>query len=374
MKYWRGYITAALFLALTLALQGFADKYSRLVDMVYPYVSRMIQTILADWSAGFDFCMWQVLIVVLAVLVIASIVLMVLLRWNFVQWLGWILACASILFCLHTGIYGLNTKSGPLADDIRLNVTEFTTSELVEATTYYRDKANEYCAQLPRDEDRKLQLPTFGEMAENAGSGFKTLTLDRSFSVFGGSTQPVKELGMSDLFTSKGIDGFTVPLTAEAMVNPQIPGICIPFTMCREMARRMCIAREQDSNMAAFLACQANEDPLFQYSGYLMAYRYCYNALASESTSTAKTAAEKLQTGLDPRVQQDLADCGEYFQQIEKKSSGDKDNRTQINGEICTLLVSWYIQDIYIPSHQNDVEKFDPFDPAKVGLAESTGG
>ena len=359
MKYWRGYLTAAIFAGLTLALQQFAKNYGDLVDMIYPYVTRMIQDMLAAWSAGFDFCLWQVLIGVLAVLLIATVVLMVVLRWNFFQWLGWVLACVSIGFCLHTGIYGLNTACGPLADDIRLNVTEFTITELVSSTTYYRDKANELCAQVPRDDQGNILLPSFEEVAEKAGDGFQTLTREHSYSVFGGETAPVKKLGMADSFTSRGITGITVPFTGEAAVNPQIPGIALPFAICREMAHRMCITQEQDANLAAFLTCQANSDPVFQYCAYLAAYRYCYSALASDSTSTAQNAAKNIQAGLHPMAQQELEGL-----------SMDKN----FYPEVCTLLVSWYIQEVYLPAHQDEVEKFDPLDPDQVELDYTVGG
>ena len=359
MKYWRGYLTAALFAGLTLALQKFAKSYGDLLDMVYPYVTRMIQDILTGWSSGFDFCLWQVLIGVLAILLIASVVLMVVLRWNFFQWLGWVLAFLSIGFCLNTGIYGLNTECGPLANDIRLNVTKFITTELVSATTYYRDKANELAAQVSRDEAGDLLLPAFEEMAAQAGNGFQTLTYERSYPVFGGETTPVKKLGMADSFTARGISGITVPFTGEAAVNPQIPGVAIPFAMCREMARRMCITKEADANLAAFLTCQANSDPLFQYVGYLAAYRYCYTALINDGTSTAKNAAQTIQAGLDSMAQKELAD-------IPFDESAYQ--------EVCTLLVSWYIQEVYMPGHQDEVEKFDPMDPDQVDLDYTVGG
>lgn len=357
MKYWRGYLTAAVFAGLTLALQQFAKNYGQLLDMVYPYVTRMIQDMLSAWSAGFDFCLWQVLAGVLAVLFIASVVLMVVLRWNFFQWLGWTLACVSIGFCLYTGLYGLNTHCGPLAEDIRLNVTEFTITELVSSTTYYRDKANALADQVPRDDQGNLLLPSFEELAEKAGDGFQTLTRERSYSVLGGETTPVKKLGMANRFAAKGISGITVPFTGEAAVNPLLPGIVLPFAMCREMARRMCITQEADTNLAAFLTCQANADPVFQYCAYLTAYRYCYSALISDGTSTAKSAAQKLQAGLHPMAQQELAG-------IEEVSCP----------ETCTLLVSWYIQEIYLPEHQDEVEKFNPLDPDQVELDYTVGG
>ena len=388
MKYWRGYLTAAIFAGLTLALQQFAKNHGDLLDMFYPYMTRIVQDILVGWSGGFSFCLWQILAGVFVVFLIVTIVLMVILKWNFFQWLGWVLACVSIGFCLHTGLYGLNTHCSPLAEDIRLNVTEFTVTELVNATTYYRDKANELAPQIPRDAEGDPQLPSFETMAAQAGEGFKTLTYERSYSVLGGDTTPVKKLGLSEMYTSMGIAGMTMPLTGEAAVNPEIPGISIPFTMCHEMAHRMCIAQERDANLAAFLTCEANSDPVFQYSAYFMAYRYCYSALLSDGTSTARAAAKTIQAGVDPLLQKDLTDYDAFFAKKQDKKATNMANKVndtyiQVSGdesgigsysEVSTLLVSWYVQEIYLPAHQDEVEKFDPLDPEQVELDYGTEG
>lgn len=85
MKYLRGYLTAGIFGAITYVLMRYAERFSTLVDMVYPYVIRNFQGILAEWSSQVDFCLWQVAAVFLGVLVLASIVLMIVLKWNPIQ-------------------------------------------------------------------------------------------------------------------------------------------------------------------------------------------------------------------------------------------------------------------------------------------------
>ena len=61
MKYWFGYLTAGIFAAITWVLMIFGEKFSQLVDMVYPYIIRTTQGYLADWSAIVDFPVWQLL-------------------------------------------------------------------------------------------------------------------------------------------------------------------------------------------------------------------------------------------------------------------------------------------------------------------------
>ena len=384
MKYWRGYIAAGLMAALTWGLMTFAQAHGSLVDMVYPYMTRLIQTSLAGWSGGIEVCLWQLLAVLLLVVLLASIVVMIVLRWNFVQWLGWVLAGASALFMLHTGVYGLNSHAGPLSEDIRLNVTEYTVTELAEATTYFRDIAGYLSHQVPRSGDDTPDYPEFQELAEMAGEGFEKLTYEQYLPVFAGSTVPVKELGWADLYTSMGITGVTMGLTGEAAVNPQTPVVAQPFIMCHEMAHRMCITLERDANLAGFLACDANSSPIFRYSGYFMAFRYCYNALASIGTTSANAAASEIRAGIDPVMQADLDAYNEFFftnqnQFATNLATSANDSYIKVSGdesgvksyeEVHDLLVSWYIQEIYLPAHKDEEIVFDPTDKTQVDLTD----
>ena len=243
LKYWRGYLVAAIVAALTWGLVEFAKTHAVLVDMIYPYVTRFLQSSLADWSNTTPVLLWQLFALILGAGVLASIVLMIVLRWNPIQWFGWIVAVASIVYMLHTAIWGLNYYAGDLADDIRLDVREYTVTELKKATIYYRDRANILAQRIDRDADGKPKYPSFEDLAAEVGEGFQTLTYDNSMSVFAGSTVPVKKLGWSDMYTSMGITGFTFAITGEAAVNPQIPAVSQPFTMAHEMAHRMSICR-----------------------------------------------------------------------------------------------------------------------------------
>ena len=382
MKYWRGYLVAAILAVITWGLTELAKRFTTLVDMVYPYLSRTALTILSDWTGTVSFTVWQVVVILLLVGLLASIVLMIVLRWNFFQWLGWVLSGAVLVACLHTGVYGLNFYAGSLADDVRLNVREYTQEELEDAVTYYRDKANEYANLLPRDHLGNLTYSSFTELAEQAGEGFEVLTYERLYPVFAGSTAPVKELGWADMFTSMGITGVTMPLTGEAAVNPQTPAIGLPFSMCHEMAHRMSIAVEQDANFAAFLACRENSSPEFKYSAYFMAYIYTYNTLCSVQSQTASVAAARIATGVNENFAHDMAAYNRFFDEhydetasnladlannTYLKASGDSGTDSYAN--VGDLLVYLYVQEIVLPAQEEDKKSsFDPYDENQVDL------
>ena len=383
MKYWTGYLTAAILGAMSWVLMQFGEKFTTLVDMVFPYVTRTVMEFLAEWTAPLEFCLWQLIVVAAAVVLIATIVLMIVMRWNPVRWLGWVAAVCALVYLLHTVVFGLNYYAGDLADDIRMEKRQYTVEELADAATYYRDMASLLSTQVKRDSKGDAAFADFDVLAAQADDGFNTLVYDYSYPIFAGSTLPVKELGWADMYSSMGITGVTMGLTGEAAVNPQIPDVTLPFTMCHEMAHRMSIVTERDANFAAFLACQANEDIEFRYSAYFMAYRYCYNALVNANTIAASGAAARIASGATAQLQHDMNQYSQFFASKRNdtatnvantvndtylKTSGDEAGIASY-GDVCDLLVNWHYKTIVLPTITETVKLFDPYDETQVDLS-----
>ena len=199
MKNLRGYLTAAIFAGITYVLSQYGQKFSALVDMVYPYVIRTLEQSLAQWSSQADFLIWQLLAVALLVIVVAALVVVIITKKNLFQWFGWVLAAGSFVFMLHTMIYGMNYYAGSLSEDMRMQVGGSTLDEIVEATEYYQRQANAMADQVSRDAYGDAVFEDFDILASRAGSGFQYLTYNRSYPVFAGSTLPVKKLGWADM-------------------------------------------------------------------------------------------------------------------------------------------------------------------------------
>ena len=375
MKYLWGYVTAGILAAIAWVLSQFGQRFSTLVDMVYPYVMRTVQGFLAQWSSGVDFLLWQVLAVFLVVVIVALLVIFLVLKKSPVTWLGWALAVCSFVYLLHTLIFGLSYYSGDLSDDIRMEVAQYTLEELAEATEYYRDQANILAEWVERDASGSIDFADFDTLAEKAGEGFTALVYDHSYPVFAGSTQPVKQLGWADWLTKKGITGITIGLTGEAGVNPNIPDILLPYSMSHEMAHRMCIATEEDASFAAFLAGHVNESIEYQYSAYFMAYRYCYTALVTANNSKASAAAARVNSGVCDELYQDMNYYNKFFSNIGGSGSTaatnllPDENGFVSYGKVTDMLVCWHIQQIVLPSITEDESPFDPYDPSQVDIS-----
>ena len=358
MKYWRGYLTAAILVAFTWGLQEFAKGHSALVDMIYPYVTRMVQNFLVGWNGTVEYCLWQVLLLVILALIIASVVLMIVFKWNIIQWFGWVCAVGAAVVFLNTTIYGLNEFAGPLSDDIRLEETDYTVTELENAAAYFRDQANELAEQVERDLNGNVIFADLDTLKVQAADGFNVLVYEKSEPVFAGSLVPVKTLRWPEQFTARGITGLTVGLTGEAAINPQTPAVMMPFAICREMAHRMCIAVERDASFGAYLACMENSSVQFQYSGAMMGYRYCLKALESLESTSGESRTARVVAYESPKLQHDLQVCDDFF--------GDAQLR---DADACDLLTSWHIQEVVLPSLVVEEEVFDPMDKTQVDLS-----
>lgn len=364
MKYWRGYLVAAILTAFTLGLQQFAKAHSKLVDMVYPYITRLVQNYMAQWSSGVSFCLWQAILLALIAVAVASIVLMIVFRWNPIQWFGWVAAAVALIVLLNTGIFGMNAYAGPIDEDIRLTDTNCDQAAIEAAAVYYRDMANALADQVARSSDGSMNASALSQLNQQAEDGFKDLVYHQYYSVFAGTTLPVKELSMANYFTKRGQMGYTVAITGEAAVNPEVPGVMLPFAVCREMCYRMCIASQRDNHFGAFLACQANASAEFQYAAYVMAYRYCLNVLPQITVSELNTQA-------DARVREDVTAWDNFVapaQKLAAEKAGKDGKKDTTDLEIAELLTRWHYQEVVLPSITEPEVEFDPMDETQVDL------
>lgn len=353
MKYWRGYLVALIVFIASWALLQFAASHTVLMDMVYPYMSRLIQTSLANWSSGVDYCIFQVFLPVFGAGVASSIVLMVVMKWNPIQWFGWVLAAVSVIMLLNTGLQGMNQYTGSIDADTRFTNGDCTVMSVKDAALYYLHQAEEVAPKAPKSYE-------LDELNKKAADGFEYLTYEEGFSIFAGSTLPVKELAWSGLY--RGQTGVTVPITGEAAVNTDTPQELLPYAICKEMCVRMSISREPDVHFAAILACISNEDPRFQYAGYMMAYLQCLDALKGIESTGAQNAV----TVLEKAPNKTAAATVEQWRDFTGKRV-KSDTSAQ-------LLTNWYLQTIMVdlqPEEEKNI--FDPTDSSDPRLSGLVG-
>ena len=167
MKYWRGYLVALIVAACAFALKAFAATHSVLVDMIYPYVSRMAISFLSGITAG-GLVWWQLFLTVAVIGVVVYLIICITRRRNPIPFIGWVMAVVSVFFLLHTGIYGLNQYAGTISDDIRLEEADYSVPDLQNALVYFQNQANDLAVKVPRDANGD-PIADFDTLASNHG-------------------------------------------------------------------------------------------------------------------------------------------------------------------------------------------------------------
>lgn len=176
-------------------------------------------------------------------------------------------------------------------------------------------------------------------------------SLSEQYSFLSGRYAKPKTLLLSRLLSWAGLTGFYFPFTGEANINSDIPILCLPFTACHEAAHQRGIAREEEANFIAYLACMRSEDPIFRYSGVFQALIYCMNALYEQNID----AWRRLNALYSPLTRKDMAVYDIYWQKytgsIEQLSESVNNAYLKANhqnsgiksyGQIVELLIAYY--------------------------------
>ena len=375
-------ILSAILLVLTGLMIAFAKAAPSVVFSFYPALSRSILSAISSVSGLMPIALWEVLAVLLALWFFYTLIRVFTGRRSLLCWLSGVLLGLSTGVFLFVAIWGLG-HFGPSVDQtLGLDVREYSKQELIAATAYYAAQANEYAEKVERDAENLTVYPAFSELAKQAPGGYAALA--QQYDPFTDGLGPVKPLASWRLFSQTGTTGIFICFTAEACVNPDTYTAWIPFTMCHELSHRRCIALERDANFGAYLACRANDSIQFQYSGYFMAYRYCYNALVSAGGSVQ---AQAISSGETAELTRDLADYRTFFAQKQSAKAtkvADKVNDTYIKasgdssgvasyGEVCDLLVNLYLEEEVKPNMVEPEPTFDPLDKSQVDLGDLVG-
>lgn len=351
MRSIRRVITSVCLLITTGLLVLAATQLNTIFFSFYPKLSRAALGFLAELTSVIPYAVWEILLIVLILWFLVSLFTDIC-RGKILQWLSGLLLGASLAVFLFVGLWGLNYFAPSMASRLDLPETKYTADELREATEYYRDRANETALLVERDAQGVMVAGDFDELAKAAGDGFAALAEDME--CFNGSTAQVKRLLSSRLMGANGTTGIFIAFTGESGVSSTTFSAAVPFTMCHEIGHRMAFAREDEANFAGFLGCMANERADFQYSGYNLAFVYCYNALYKVDPE----AAAEVMAGASEALRTDLSASVAHYDALEDKTASEVQSKVydaylktfavesgvQSYGEVVDLLATWYFE------------------------------
>lgn len=219
---------------------------------------------------------------------------------------------ASFAAFIYMTAHGANFYRQPLEQLMALDTSAKSPELLSQVCTELATHAAEERLLLTEDENGcvKFTEDIWTELSR-ADSGYDALTEEYPFLWTSISRQ--KPVQLSYLWSYTGIVGMYFPFLAECNVNIEQPDICQPFTASHESAHSRGIAFENECNFLAFLSCINSEYPEYRYSGYLMAFKFCSNALYSADRELWETMA----AGTSEGMWRDLRAENEYIKRFE---------------------------------------------------------
>jgi hypothetical protein len=314
-----GIAAAALLIIIPILFQKLLPSYW--ISEAFKPASRFITRILSAVFGIFPFSAAEILLYLLIIGTVAYIfasIILILRRKKPAIYLfravSKLALTAGTLFFIFNMFWGLNYYSLSLADEIGIDVGHYSVNALRLTAESFAGELNRIAGDVPRDENGVSDFGSFADLSKKAVEGWRILA-QASKAFEGVSPARPKPVIASEGMSYTGITGIYIPFTGEANVNTAVPDSSLPFTMSHELAHAAGVAPENEANYAAFLACRSNPNVEFQYSGYLSAFIYSYNALVKEDAD----AAYELRGQLDRRVEADLAARSAYWNKYDGK-------------------------------------------------------
>jgi hypothetical protein len=213
-------------------------------------------------------------------------------------------------------VWGLNYRRQPVAVLMGLGQPGGTVEELRALSARWIEMANALRAGVGEDEAGAMRLHAGRRAALDAAHEGLQRASSRLPALAGPRVRPKGPL-VSPLLARMGITGIFVPFTGEAHVNSTLPDVDLPFAASHELAHQRGLAREDEANYAASLACRAHPDADFRYAGALVTSMYVQSALAR----VARDQALELEKGRNAGVRRDQRALAEWSRRYRSRLS-----------------------------------------------------
>lgn len=222
-------------------------------------------------------------------------------------------AFITVIAVIYAGIclvWGVYYYAESFEDKSGIETRPISAEELETVTLYFAHVANEYAAQVGRDDE--------GLFSEDEAELFdKGVTLYRAaaqkFPFLDGPELRTKPMTFSYIMSYINFTGFFFPFTGEANLNVHSPQCMLPATIAHELAHQRGVSAEDEANFVAILACMESGDPAYRYSAALLAYIHLGNALYKADYD----AWQEVYFSLDEAVRVDLSANSAYWAQFE---------------------------------------------------------
>ncbi|SDW89506.1 Protein of unknown function [Lutibacter oricola] len=225
------------------------------------------------------------------------------------------LAFLSVVYFIFNVGWGLNYYRNPINERLNFENTEYSKTELINFTKQLITKLNSVQKSITLNDSIVVENPMNRTIIqENAFKSYEVLgKINSDFTI---KNKSVKKSLLSTPLTYAGFAGYLNPFTNEAQVNRLIPKNNYAATACHEIAHQIGIASENEANFVGFLAATHSDSKYFNYSGYLMALRYCLSDLYRND----KVAFEELKLTINKGILKDMQNSQNFWMSYQNRS------------------------------------------------------
>ena len=318
---------SVILMLVSLKVNGFAQWYA---THIYPLLVSVIGRI----SGFFSFSLCEILIYILLIWLIYTLVQAI--RKNsslskknkedvslpylnmetedskksyLISWFSGVLLGAGFLIFLYVICCGINYRRTSFSEESGIIPIEYSAEELKEICVQLTEELNELSDQVLRNEKGIMVLSV--DEGEQAISAMRSL--GEEYESLSGYYPRPKKLIVSELLSYQGLSGIYLPFTVEANYNGDMIPYNMPFTACHELSHLRGFMQEDEANFIAFLACIRDENIDFQYSGYMLGWTYCMNALYRMDDESWR----EVRGLLDKAIEKDLLANKEFWDHYE---------------------------------------------------------
>lgn len=241
-------------------------------------------------------------------------------------------AFLSGFYFLFTLMWGLNYHRRPAQVLFQFSEKPMKGAELEQLCITLIRLTNQSRREISPNNQQALILPVSNaELIKQAPEGFKVLAA--TYPELRYTYPAVKQVYVPKLMSFFGIGGIYFPFTGEANVNMDPPVYLLPNTICHEMAHQIGFASEDEANFISYLVCRLHPNPVFRYSGNLMAMKYAMNRLKYTRPAAFTRLERSYSTGLKLDLEKNRAYWESFQNPLEIITDGIHDLFLKVNDQ-----------------------------------------
>ena len=349
MKLQKKHVIVAILLPLQFFLVQLLSQKPEFIERyystgIYPYISRFFR-ILLGWL---PFSFGDVLGLTLIILFVRQLYILIKnkLKNIFPKLVQFIAVLSVVYFCFYM-FWGLNYFRKPLANNLGLQQSKYTTEQLIRTTKKTIEIFNSIHFNITKNDTLKINVPySSSEIYAKVPDAYKKVAIDYPQLAY--KNTAIKNSLVSLFQSYNGTAGYLNPITGEAQVNSMLPKAGYPATTCHEVAHQIGWSAENDANFLGFLACTYSDDVYFNYSGYRMAFRYCMREIRKRDKELYKELWKTVNKGIKKELNDNYLFWKKYENPIEPYLKKGYNSYLKANNQTKGIESYSYVVDLLI--------------------------